>query len=290
VSDFLTRMREASCARVERARARRTDAQLEATVAAMPPPPRLDFHAGGFDVIAEVKRRAPSGGALVLDDDVAVRADTYALGGAAAISVLTEPTEFAGHMDDLTSASTAVPLPVMRKDFLVDPYQILEARAHGAAGALVIARMVDGTRIRSLVDAAADVGLFLLIEIFGMDDLNEGLRAVAHAQTREVQTLLGVNTRDLTTLHVDATRLARLAPQLPSDTRRVAESGMRTPEDIERAVGLGYQVALVGTSLMRADDPAAFTAELIRTGRDAIQRGTPTETVLPAGTQNTVES
>lgn len=288
MSDFLGRMRNSSMTRIERARSELPESVVHAIAARMPDPPKLDLHAAGFDLIAEVKRRAPSGGDLAPADDVTARAETYAHGGAAAISVLTEPTEFRGGLEDLTAASQAVPVPIMRKDFLVAPYQIFEARAYGAAGALVIIRMLDRIEVRNLIDAAAEARLFLLLEVFGTDDLEDGVRAVGYARERDVQVLLGVNTRDLTTLAVDPNRLATLAPALPSDTPRVAESGIRTPEDVERAVELGYRLALVGTSLMQSGDAARLTSSLINAGRAVIRRRSgscTTGDILPNQTQ-----
>ncbi|MEO0604963.1 MAG: indole-3-glycerol-phosphate synthase, partial [Myxococcota bacterium] len=207
------------------------------------------------EIFAEVKRASPSEGTLASVVDPVARAQTYAEAGAHAISVLTEPSRFGGSLEDL-AAATPAGAPVMRKDFLVDPVQLLEARAFGASGALLIAAMLPGDRLARMVDRAAELELFVLLEAFDAPDLDR----IAQVLDRGAVTRVGVNCRDLRTLAVDPTRFETLAPYLPVPA--IAESGLRTPDDIERVRGLGYRGALVGTTLMRTPDPAALVRRL----------------------------
>lgn len=240
----------------------------------LPTPPPLTL--GSFDLIAEVKRTAPSVGTLASPAGnrgafAATRARQYASGGAAAISVLTEPSRFDGDPGDLTAVARAVSVPAMRKDFLVDPYQVWEARAWGAGGVLLIARLVDDVCLAEQVSAAQEAGLFVLIEAFDVADLEKTTAVLPRGGT---PVLVGVNTRDLATLQVSPTRLADVAHALPTipgfRTPAVAESGMHTPDDIAAAVNLGYRLGLVGTALMRSTDPAGLVRDMIRRGRDQV--------------------
>ena len=234
--------------------------------------PVVPLSLGSFDVIAEIKQRSPAEGKLgtghhisngsgYLLSDLIVRAQAYAAGGAAAISVLTEPSRFDGELSHLEEVVAAVPgTPVMRKDFLVEPVQVLEGRKAGASGVLLITTMLSDAKLRAMLDCAFEHNMFVLLESFDEEDL----RRSAGFLDADGDLLIGVNTRDLRTLEVDAERLQRLAPLLP-DAKCVAESGLHTAEDAARAKGWGYSMALVGTALMRSDDPAA----LITAMRDA---------------------
>ncbi len=184
--------------------------------------------------------------------------------------MLTEPSRFAGSLEHLEEVVAAVPqTPVMRKDFLVDPVQILEARAAGASGVLLIVTMLSDSVLRAMLDCAAEHAMFVLLESFSSDDLSRvsALLDNAHDQDRahQGQLLFGVNTRNLRTLHVDPDRLAALAPALPA-ARCVAESGLQDADDAATVAGLGYKLALVGTALMRSDDPAALVAAMRKAG------------------------
>jgi indole-3-glycerol phosphate synthase len=233
----------------------------------------LDLHR--FDVIAEIKNRSPAEGDLAAADaDRAARARQYVAGGAAAISVLTEPSRFAGSLDHLEEVARAVPnTPVMRKDFLVDPIQLYEARRAGASGVLLIIAMLDAARLDEMLDCARELGLFVLLEAFDAGDLGRAaklLKESGHvARAAAGQLLVGVNTRNLRTLEVDSSRLASLAPSLPG-ARCVAESGLHTPADAAEAAALGYRLALVGTALMRSDDPKALVAAMRAAGSGRI--------------------
>jgi indole-3-glycerol phosphate synthase len=269
--DFLATMAAASRARVAAARLERSDAQLEAQLRGVQPPPRLVLSREGFDVIAEVKQRSPAMGSLARDDDgLAGRVNQYAQAGAVAVSVLTEPSRFDGSLAHLQIAARALELaggiPAMRKDFLVDPYQVLEARLAGAGGVLVILRMLDRATLDALVRAAASLSLFVLLEAFDEADIDLGVELIAGAPSGS-QLLLGINSRDLVTLKVVPGRLEQLAPRLPDLVPRVAESGVATAEDAARLAGAGYELALIGSALMTAPDPEGLLRDMIRAGR-----------------------
>ena len=192
-------------------------------------------------------------------------------GGAAAISVLTEPSRFDGSLEHLEEVAAAVPgTPVMRKDFLVDPVQILEARSAGASGVLLIAAMLDDRQLRAMLDCAAEHGMFVLLESFDEVDLARSSGLLDNPADRERagagQLLFGVNTRNLRTLHVDPERLEKLAPALPAG-RCVAESGLHNETDAAAVADLGYRLALVGTALMRSADPAGLVAAMRDAGK-----------------------
>jgi len=271
---FLAEMAVGSRRRVEAARRGTPEAELLARVRALPPAPRLAQHAQRFDLIAEVKLRSPAAGVLAGrgGEDPAARVTAYARAGAAAVSVLTEPSRFDGSMEHLTLAAKALAssgVPAMRKDFLVDPYQVLEARAAGAGGVLVILRMLPREGIESLLDCAEGLDMFVLLEAFDAQDLELAAR-IAESRSR---ILVGINCRDLTTLQVVPERLFELARRLPSNVPRVAESGVATPDDARRVAEAGYDYALVGSALMAATDPAALASELLAAGRRARSAG-----------------
>lgn len=251
---------------------------------ATPPPPKLTANPARFDLIAELKLRSPAIGQLKsTSEDVPGRVTAYAKAGAAAVSVLTEPTRFDGSMAHLeTAAQTLAPLnvPAMRKDFVVDPYQVIEARAAGAGGVLVILRMLPRPGIEALLDCARSLGLFVLLEAFDEPDI-EAMHAIIGANTQRsghVQptspraatppVLAGLNCRDLTTLQIVPKRLLDLAPLLPTNVPRVAESGVVSPDDAARVAAAGYEYALVGSALMQGGDPHALAAALLKAGRD----------------------
>jgi indole-3-glycerol phosphate synthase len=270
MSGLLGEMAVSSRARCEAARAERSLAALKAACSGLPAPPRLSLDAR-FDLIAEVKLSTPSEGVLVAPGQrasfVVAQALAYAQAGAAAVSVLTEPLRFGGQLEDLRAVAEVLPVPAMRKDFLVDPYQVWEAREAGAGGVLLIARMLDEATLDAMVEAAGEAGLFVLVEAFDEADLGRCGWLVGRWQGIEL--LVGVNVRDLVTLGVDPGRLAALAAHLPAGVPAVAESGMVGPADTARAVSLGYRLGLVGTALMRSADPVALGRELLASARGA---------------------
>jgi indole-3-glycerol phosphate synthase len=268
-ADFLAAMARSSRERVARERARCPLQELRARVRALPAAPRLALSPAGFDLIAEVKLRSPAAGQLKDGgEDIGARVAAYADAGAAAISVLTEPSRFDGELSHLTQAATALAgrIPVMRKDFLVDDYQVYEARLAGAGGVLIILRMLARAELEALIAAAGELGLFALLEAFDDADL-----ALAAALVRDFgarcSLLVGVNCRDLVTLKVVPGRLESLAPLLPDSVPRVAESGVATGSDATRVAAAGYDVALVGSALMQAADPLQLAASLLAAGR-----------------------
>ena len=270
---LLSDMVRSSAARVAAARESVPDAALHAAALAMPAPPRLVLAPDGFDLIAELKLRSPSMGDLsAATIDPLRRLEAYAEGGAAVCSILTEPTRFDGELQHLQRAVDVLGpygVPAMRKDFLVDPYQVLEARAYGASGVLLIVRMLSRPRLTEMLDCAAEHGLFVLLEAFDAADLAVAQAVAAERAGRDEQVLIGLNCRDLETLAIDANRFEALRDRLPSGWPSVAESGVQSPGDAARAAALGYRVALVGTSLMQRADPREAVRELLRAGRAA---------------------
>jgi indole-3-glycerol phosphate synthase len=266
---FLAQMAEHSAERVRTARAAGGEAALLEACRATPAAPPL--RPGRFELVAEIKRHSPAEGELGAATDVAARAAAYAAAGAAAVSVLTEPARFGGSLEDLRTAVSALQgtgVPAMRKDFLVDPWQVLEARAAGAGGVLLIIAMLDDLRLQEMLAAAREQGLFVLLEAFDEADLERAGPLLAPGAEDGPPVLVGVNSRDLRTLAVDPARLARLAPRLPRGVPAVAESGLHTAADAAEAAALGYRLALVGTALMRAQDPGALVGAMLAAGRD----------------------
>lgn len=272
MSGLLTQMCQSSLARLEAARAKESEQQLWARASDAPPAPRLKLCPEGFDVIAECKLASPSAGDLSAHTKgVEDRVQAYAAGGACAVSVLTEPTRFGGSLDHLAQAAAVLaPLnvPAMRKDFLVDPYQVMEARAAGAGGVLVIVRMLDRSHITELLDCAAMLKMFVLLEAFDADDLAAANEILALRKQHDEQVLVGLNCRDLDTLTIDLARLEELADQLPTGHACVAESGVNSLDDVRRVVDVGYRAALVGTTLMNSPDPKKLLSEILATGRE----------------------
>ena len=274
MSGFLDDMARSSASRAAQAMAREPFAELERRAKAAPAGARLRLSDRGFDVIAELKLNSPAAGRLgAPDEDWLKRVIAYARGGAAAVSVLTEPSRFDGSLEHLQQASAALApfkVPAMRKDFLVDPYQVLEARAAGAGGVLLIVRMLPPAQLAQLLDVAAEHALFVLLEAFDHADLHIARELLA-ARTRQAAAgagiLVGINSRDLQTLKVVPERFQDLAPQLPRDWPAVAESGVATAGDALRMMGLGFRLALIGTALMSRDDPGQLLHEILAATR-----------------------
>jgi indole-3-glycerol phosphate synthase len=270
MSGLLDEMTRSSTARVRAAQQLESFAELERRARGTPPGPALRLSPAGFDVVAELKLRSPAEGRLGHESqDWLGRIAAYARGGAAAVSVLTEPSRFDGSLEHLRQAALVLaPLhvPAMRKDFLVDPYQVLEARAAGAGGVLVILRMLTRERVCALLDAAADHGLFVLLEAFDEADL-ESARQLLSSRVPGETILVGINSRDLQTLKVVPERFAALAPLLPKACACVAESGVASPSDADAMRRLGFRLALIGTALMNCDDPAVMVAEILDAAR-----------------------
>jgi indole-3-glycerol phosphate synthase len=270
---LLDDMANGSAARVAAARALEPEAAVRERALASPAPLPLRLSAQGFDLIAELKLRSPALGELAAQTrDPLERLLEYARGGAAAVSVLTEPTRFDGRLEHLAEAAALLrPLgvPTMRKDFLVDRYQLYEARANGASGVLLIVRMLPLAELAAMLDVAAELGLFVLLEAFYAGDLELAATLADQRLGRGEQVLMGLNCRDLQSLQIDFARFAALRGQLPVAWPAVAESGVQSPADAAAVAALGYRLALVGTSLMRRADPENAVAELLAAGRAA---------------------
>jgi indole-3-glycerol phosphate synthase len=205
-------------------------------------------------IIAECKRRSPSRGILRQDYDPAAHASAYAAAGAAAISVLTEPTFFDGSLDHLRSVRDAVTVPLLRKDFIVTEYQLVEAVAYGADAALLIVKALDQAALKALVNRAHDLGLAALVEAHDPGEIARAVDAGAR--------IIGVNSRNLQTLSVDPGVLETAARLLPRDVVAVAESGIRDRADIDRLSAIGYHAFLVGERLITQSDPGAGLRQL----------------------------
>jgi indole-3-glycerol phosphate synthase len=270
-SGFLDDMARSSAARVAEALRHESAQALARRARQAPPSPPLRLSEAGFDVIAELKLRSPAAGQLgTASQDWLARVADYARGGAAAVSVLTEPSRFDGSIEHLRRAALVLaPLgvPAMRKDFLVDPYQVLEARAAGAGGVLVILRMLSRQQSVQIMNVAAEHAMFVLLEAFDEADLEAARELLAASTAPREQILVGVNCRDLQTLEVVQGRFAALAPLLPAGWPSVAESGVAGGSDARRMRQLGYRLALIGTALMASEDPCKLLREICDAAR-----------------------
>lgn len=264
-------MAAASRARSERAQALLPLAALLDQAAAAPAAPPLAL--GQFDIIAELKRVSPAAGRLAETGFSAEKQlAAYAGGGAAAVSVLTEPSRFDGSLEHLRSAANQLRgkgVPVMRKDFLVDPYQIVEAKAAGAGGVLLIVALQSDAELGAMLKTADEHDLFVLLEAFDAEQLARANRIATQSKFRG-ELLIGVNCRDLRTLAVDNQRFADLAPALAPDHCNVAESGLKSAADVAEVARLGYRAVLMGTALMADDDPGNTLATLLTAGRAGV--------------------
>jgi len=218
---------------------------------------------GTINVIAECKRRSPSKGVLRADYDPAAIAAAYADGGAAAISVLTEPTFFDGALEHLSAVRAAVDLPLLRKDFIVSEYQLLEAKAAGADAVLLIVAALRPAELKLLHDHATRHGLDALVEVHDARELAIAIDVGAR--------VIGVNNRNLRTLDVDPRASEQLIADMPHDVVAVSESGLRSADDLRRLAALGYRAFLIGEHFMTAADPAAALRRLVRSGTQGKQ-------------------
>jgi len=254
---ILDRIMETKRREIAAARGAVPDADLERHVAHLPP--ARDFtaavgRAGQVNVIAEVKKASPSAGVIRADFDPIAVASTYAAHGAAAISVLTDADYFQGSLAYLTAVRLAVGVPVLRKDFVLDRYQLLEARAAGADAALLIAECLPGEALASLQREATELGLHTLVELHDAEELPRVLDCGA--------TVIGINNRDLRTFMTRLDHTLELLAKIPADRIVVSESGIRTHADLQRLAAAGVRAVLVGESLMRAADIGAALDEL----------------------------
>lgn len=235
-------------------RARRAALELEAGARPAPPSFSRALRGERVAVIAEVKRRSPSAGAIREDLDPRERAALYALHGAVAISVLTDRPHFGGSVEDLRAAAGQVVVPLLRKDFILDELQVIEARAAGASAVLLIVRALPDARLHALLACARAAGLETLVEVHTAIELDRALGAGAE--------IVGVNSRDLDSFRVDPAAAWELLARVPSEHLAVAESGMREPGDVAAAAAAGADAVLVGTALSAAADPADLLGRL----------------------------
>jgi indole-3-glycerol phosphate synthase len=255
LADILARKR----AEVDAARRLSPERELAARLVDLPPPrsfeAALSLPGGPVRVVAEVKRASPSAGAIRAGLDAPAQARAYAAAGAAAVSVLTDGPGFGGSLADLAAVRAAVEVPLLRKDFVLDRYQLLEARAHGADAALLIVAALAPETLRALLAAAGELGLAALVEVHDEAELEAALAAGART--------VGVNNRNLRTFQVDLAVSERLLPLLPAGVRGVAESGVRSADDARRLRRAGAANLLVGEALVRAADPGALIREMV---------------------------
>ncbi|MEY4323603.1 MAG: hypothetical protein RL410_1384 [Actinomycetota bacterium] len=256
LDDIIVGVREDMAARMQKVSLDDLKARIDTIAPAKPIIPT--FKGDDVCVIAEVKRRSPSKGHLADIASPAELAAQYEAGGAHVISVLTEERRFGGSLADLDAVRAAVDIPILRKDFIVSSYQLFEARAHGADLALLIVAALDQNALVSLIERAKSLGLTPLVEVHDADEVKRAIDAGAE--------VIGVNNRDLRTLQVNRDQFAAIAPLIPNNLVKIAESGIRDAHDLRVYAGQGADAVLVGEALVTGADPRAAVHDMVMAG------------------------